>query len=152
MYTDTDIGIENDDHWESRLMLKDSRWSLTKGKKRVTKDMSLKITPLIIRHDNFKATNITVNPVTNFDLSDLQDDPEEGEIEQDEPMEEPMEEPRDPSDPAPKYNKTLISSITIECPRMNESTFRGTINYSEAKEKIFIKALGLSPDLLTAVE
>ena len=35
---------------------------------------------------------------------------------------------------------------------MNESTFRGTINYTEAKEKIFMKSLNLSPNLLSTVK
>ena len=47
-------------------------------------------------------------------------------------------------------NQTLKSTITIECSRMNESRFHGTINYTEAKEKIFTKALGLPTEILTA--
>ena len=35
-------------------------------------------------------------------------------------------------------NPTLKSTITVECARMNKSKFHGTINYTEAKEKIFI--------------
>ena len=34
---------------------------------------------------------------------------------------------------------------------MNESTFRGTINYTEAKDKIFNKRLGLPTTLLSTV-
>ena len=44
------------------------------------------------------------------------------------------------------------SHITVECPRMNESHFIGTLNYSEAKEKIFSVGLGLTPDLLRSVK
>ena len=47
--------------------------------------------------------------------------------------------------------KFLKSSIIVECPKMNESNYRGTIYYTEAKEKIFCNGLGLSPDLLSAV-
>ena len=39
-------------------------------------------------------------------------------------------------------NKKLKSIIIVECPRINESTFRGTINYKEAKENIFKTKLG----------
>ena len=39
----------------------------------------------------------------------------------------------------------------MELHRMNESTFRGTINYTEAKE-IFNKGLGLATTLLSSVK
>ena len=45
----------------------------------------------------------------------------------------------------------LKSTISVECPRMNESTFRGTINYTEAKEIFFVTGLGLSANLLSSV-
>ena len=47
--------------------------------------------------------------------------------------------------------KVLKNSITVACPRMNESAYRGTINYTEAKEKIFQKGHGLTPCLLSAL-
>ena len=48
-------------------------------------------------------------------------------------------------------NQCLKSSITVECLKMNESKFHGVINYTEAKEKIFVKALGLPINILSAV-
>ena len=48
-------------------------------------------------------------------------------------------------------NQCLKSSITVECLKMNDSKFYGVINYTEAKEKIFVKALGLPINILSAV-
>ena len=39
----------------------------------------------------------------------------------------------------------------MECPKINQSKFHGIINYNEAKEKIFNKALGLPTDILGSV-
>ena len=53
---------------------------------------------------------------------------------------------------ADNQKNNLREHITVECPIINKSTFRSTINYTEAKEKIFIKGLGLSQSLLSSVK
>ena len=42
--------------------------------------------------------------------------------------------------------------LTVECMKLNDTDFKGTITYSEAKERIFIEALGLSADLLHSLK
>ena len=49
------------------------------------------------------------------------------------------------------HKQCLKNSITIECIKMNESKFHGVINYTEVKEKIFTKALGLPINILGSV-
>ena len=42
--------------------------------------------------------------------------------------------------------------LTVECMKLNENDFKGTVTYSEAQDKIFTEALGLSPDLLHSLK
>ena len=46
----------------------------------------------------------------------------------------------------------LKNIITVECQKLNGKTFNGTVNYSEAKIKIFQDGLGLDPSLLDCVK
>ena len=46
----------------------------------------------------------------------------------------------------------LKNIITVECQKLNGKTFHGTVNYSEAKIKIFQDGLGLDPSLLDCVK
>ena len=48
-----DHGYDGNEQWESELMLKDKGWSLT-NMKRITDDMHLTTTPIIIKHDKVK--------------------------------------------------------------------------------------------------
>ena len=41
--------------------------------------------------------------------------------------------------------------ITVECQQLNGKQFIGTVNFSEAKNKIFQDSLGLDADLLGTV-
>ena len=41
--------------------------------------------------------------------------------------------------------------ITVECQQLNGKQFIGTVNFSEAKNKIFQDGLGLDADLLGTV-
>ena len=59
-------------------MLKDKRWSVSKGKKRALdlEDNTLKTTPIIIRHDNSKSIPIKKNipfPALNMSLDEYED-------------------------------------------------------------------------------
>ena len=42
--------------------------------------------------------------------------------------------------------------IIVECQKLNGDDFKGTVNYSEAKAKIFQAGLGLNPSLLDTVK
>ena len=42
--------------------------------------------------------------------------------------------------------------LTVECMKLNENDFKGTVTYSEAQDKIFTEALGLSSDLLHSLK
>ena len=130
--TDEEMSILDEDvemQWESEHMLKDNRWSLSKGLKKPSDLNSL--TPIIIRHDN-AAKNLSNYEIPLLDLSD-------GEIEDDDITEAQTTPPF-----SNQSDSTLKSSITVECPRMNKSTYRGTINYTEAKDKIHCKQKFLS--------
>ena len=132
-------------------MLKDNRWSVSKGINNRKEEKSLTTTPLIIRHNNVNK-KVTANLITT--AQNLFDE------ESDELMEdlEDLEDGRtgDSIDEVTQHKKPiesmLKSTISVECYKMNESTFRGTINYTEAKEKIFMKSLNLSPNLLSTVK
>ena len=54
--------------------------------------------------------------------------------------------------PRNKGNQSLRSTLTVECLKMNESKFHGSVHYQEAKNKIFLKALGLPASLLKSVK
>ena len=49
-------------------------------------------------------------------------------------------------------NGKMRDVLTVECYKINESDFKGTINYSEAKEKIFMEELGLPVQLLHSLK
>ena len=52
-----------------------------------------------------------------------------------------------------EYEQILLkNTITFECQKLNGETFHGTVNYSEAKIKIFQDGLGLDPSLLDCVK
>ena len=42
--------------------------------------------------------------------------------------------------------------LTVECSKLNDEEFKGTVTYTEAKEKIFMEALGLNADLLHSLK
>ena len=43
-------------------------------------------------------------------------------------------------------------TITVECNKLNGKMFIGTVNYSEAKTKVFQDGLGLDANLLSTVQ
>ena len=160
MYTDKENEIDENQNseWESELMLKDSAWSLIKGKKIPNDDMTQKTTPIIIRHDNTRGKVNANKPefIPKMNLAEVTDgEKDEDDDNQGEEMEVEIPAIDHVKITAPIYqNKpesVLKNSITVECPRMNESTYRGTINYTGAKKKIFCNGLGLSLELLSAV-
>ena len=52
-----------------------------------------------------------------------------------------------------EYEQNLMTKIiTVECHKLNGQQFYGTINYSEAKIKIFQDGLGLDTGLLKGVK
>ena len=65
MYETSDSNGENneDDSWESNIMLKDNRWSMSKGEKNKSDDNCLLTTPIIIRH-NYSNKNKNLLPNT----------------------------------------------------------------------------------------
>ena len=49
---DSNENSDEDESWESNIMLKDNRWSVSKGINNRKEEKSLTTTPLIIRHNN----------------------------------------------------------------------------------------------------
>ena len=49
-------------------------------------------------------------------------------------------------------NGNMRDVLTVECPKIYGPIFNGSITIVEAKNEIFIKTLGLSPDLLHTVQ
>ena len=50
-----------------------------------------------------------------------------------------------------RIEEVMKDIITVECRKLNGKLFNGTVNYSEAKTKIFKDGLGLDPNLLGTV-
>ena len=48
--------------------------------------------------------------------------------------------------------ESMKDIITVKCHKLNGTLFNGTVNYSEAKTKIFQDGLGLDPSLLSTVQ
>ena len=126
-------------------MLKDSGWSMAKGKKIIRDDNSPKATPIIIRHDNYrtktqnnKKDSLPIPVLNQTDVTNESDKIPDVSMEN---IEETSIE----------TNKNLRKAITVECPRLNESAFRSTINYTEAKGNIFQNGLALPTNLLSSV-
>ena len=46
----------------------------------------------------------------------------------------------------------MKDTITVECNKLNGKLFNGTVNFSEAKTKIFQDGLGLDANLLSTVQ
>ena len=55
------------------------------------------------------------------------------------------------SDPGLDQNM-MKDTITVECQKLNGRIFNGTVNFSEAKSKIFRDGLGLDTGLLGTVK
>ena len=54
---------------------------------------------------------------------------------------------------ASEFGKNMMKDvITVECQKINGKLFIGTVNYSEAKIKIFQDGLGLDVGLLESVK
>ena len=52
-----------------------------------------------------------------------------------------------------EYEQNLMRKfITVECQKLNGKQFYGTVNFSEAKLKIFQDRLGLNPGLLNCLK
>ena len=48
------------------------------------------------------------------------------------------------------FNEDLMKdTITVECRKLNGKLFNGTVNFSEAKTKIFQNGLGLDANIIT---
>ena len=118
-----------DMQWESKLMLKEPRWSVSKGIKKASKFFETTLTPLIIRHDkSHKTADLmpqTLNITGDDEFSDMVMDLEEGRIGN-----------SNESTPNDEPNLYLKGFVTVECIKMNESKFHGVINYTEAIEKL----------------
>ena len=68
-------------------------------------------------------------------------------------LEENMDENDEDQDESREYDQPIMKNIiTVECQKLNGKTFHGTVNYSEAKNKIFQDGLGLDPGLLDCVK
>ena len=67
--------------------------------------------------------------------------------------EELVELVEDMDDSEPSTNQEMMTNtITVECQKLNGKPFIGTVNYSEAKIKIFQDGLGLDANLLGTVK
>ena len=67
--SDDELLTDKDDEWESELMLKDSKWSMSKGVKKPSINNLLTTTPIILRHENAnKKVNNREIPI--LDLTD----------------------------------------------------------------------------------
>ena len=59
----------------------------------------------------------------------------------------------DESEPEPRSDQNKMeNTITVECQNFNGRLFNGTVNFSEAKVKIFQDGLGLDVGLPEAVK
>ena len=101
--------------WESELMLKDKRWSVSKGAKGESNADKNQLTPLIIRHNhNYKTAG---NPPPLNISDDVLSDSEEDSI----------GNTRIPDEIEPVTQGTskqyLKNYITIECVKMNENIY-----------------------------
>ena len=125
------------------------------------------VTPIIVRHSQTKPapkTSLVARAV-------LQDDTLEDAMEDDESSESSDMETQDQDvvvtrmvarSPKLLGSETLFTTsrpegkmrdvITIDCYKINESDFKGTISYEEANEKIFTGALGLPVQLLHSLK
>ena len=136
MNENSDEDKDEDESWESNIMLKDNRWSVSKGINNRKEEKSLTTAPLIIRHNNVNK-KVTSNLITT--AQNLFDE------ESDELMEdlEDLEDGRtgDSIDEVTQHKKPiesmLKSTISVECYKMNESTFRGKReNFHEKSESL----------------
>ena len=50
------------------------------------------------------------------------------------------------------YEALMKDTITVECQKLNGKIFTGTVNYSEAKMKVFQEGLDLDANLLGSVK
>ena len=67
--------------------------------------------------------------------------------------EELVELVEDMDDSEPSTNQEMMTNtITVECQKLNGKPFIGTVNFSEAKNKIFKDGLGLDVGLLDVVK
>ena len=66
--------------------------------------------------------------------------------------EEVMEEDSNEEDSNGCERNLMRDVITVECRKLNGKAFIGTVNYSEAKTKIFHEGMGLDPSLLDSVK
>ena len=147
------------EEWESELMLKDKKWSVSKGIKNNSSLNELYNTPIIIKHNVAPKLRPSIpQPGFNILLGDSEDDSEDDQLTQSDLIENGegdvhMQDQNDGVNAIePVHNNGNFKSyIAVECLKMNECRFHGVINYTEAREKIFINALNLSPNLLGSV-
>ena len=52
----------------------------------------------------------------------------------------------------PGADGVMRDVIIVECSKLNDQAFRGTISYTEARDKIFMEKLGLPADLLHSMK
>ena len=176
MNSEKEMG-NNDSQWESELNLKDSRWSISKARRRkVVANTAVLVTPIVIKHNNSTKSDKTTKLIRRVKIPVLslpnENDPdwdsdvleenhnENPENNQASNFGTPMQCGNDVNDENEENNENdenasiniLRDTISVSCLRLNKSAFRGTINYTEAKNKIFEKGLGLQPNLLCSVK
>ena len=61
MNENSDEDKDEDESWESNIMLKDNRWSVSKGINNRKEEKSLTTTPLITRHNNVIVNHFIVS-------------------------------------------------------------------------------------------